>query len=182
MESTPYSKDTPPRAETLERAAPRNVSGRSAEGHRIRKVATRYWREMHWCVVPAHVPVFGRDGSVGCSCKARGGCDKPGKHPIGTWAEIEYQTAPDRWREEWVPWEVNISLLTGRRSGGVVADVDPRHGGRLETLWERGWPRDTVTSRTGSGGWHVLAQCPPGGWRASMPTHPASSSRPTANR
>jgi len=131
-------------------------------------VASWYWNHMRWTVLPAYVPRFLPTSDAGvCSCRAGRACDKPGKHPIGPWAAIEHDaTAIARWFADFVPWEVNVSLLTGRRSGVVVADTDPRHGGRLETLWELGWPRDTVISRTGSGGWHVLAQCPPEGLRS----------------
>jgi hypothetical protein len=64
----------------------------------------------------------------------------------------------------------NIAVLTGRRSGIVVGDVDPRHGGQLEMLWELGWPRNTATVLSGSGGWHVYCLCPDEGLR-SVPTY-----------
>jgi hypothetical protein len=82
------------------------------------------------------------------------------------WGAVEHRTAPDRWLDPETPWRVNVSLLTGPRSGVVVADVDPRHGGTLAALWERGWSPDTPTARTGGGGWHVFALCPPGGLRS----------------
>ncbi|HEX9038183.1 MAG TPA: bifunctional DNA primase/polymerase [Ktedonobacterales bacterium] len=95
------------------------------------------------------------------------------KHPNVPWSE---QRAPNpfspdeialRWQDE--PW-LNIIILTGRRSGMIVGDIDPRHGGALETLWGMGWPGETVIALSGSGGWHVYAQCPAEGLR-SIPTY-----------
>lgn len=66
----------------------------------------------------------------------------------------------------------NIALLTGRRSGFMVGDVDPRNGGQLETLWELGWPQETpiVRSAGEQPGWHVYVACPPEGV-ASIPQY-----------
>jgi hypothetical protein len=61
--------------------------------------------------------------------------------------------------------ELNLAVLTGTRSGIIVADVDPRHNGSLDTLWRMGWPRETCIVRSGSGGWHVYAECPSEGLR-----------------
>jgi hypothetical protein len=45
----------------------------------------------------------------------------------------------------------------------LAGDVDPRHGGSLDTLWALGWPQRTPIEQTGGGGWHVYVQCPPDG-------------------
>ena len=59
------------------------------------------------------------------------------------------------WREH--P-SANVGIATGRRSGLLVVDVDPRHNPRwLDTLRELALPR-TMTVRTWSGGWHLVYQ------------------------
>jgi hypothetical protein len=57
----------------------------------------------------------------------------------------------------------NIAVLTAQRSGVMVGDVDPRHGGKIETLWALGWPQHTPIAQSGGGGWHVYVACPPEG-------------------
>jgi hypothetical protein len=57
----------------------------------------------------------------------------------------------------------NIFVPTGKRSQLAVGDIDPRHGGRLEALWARGWPQETVIAQSGGGGWHVYCLCPDDG-------------------
>jgi len=148
----PYSKDITP-------GGGDKVSGGDTPG--VHEAALRLWDTLGWCVVPAYHPVRERDGSVGCSCRSPT-CDKPGKHPIGKWGGYALDAKTRAlWRQadNWA----NGSLLTGVRSGVVVADTDPRHGGTLDALWELGWSRDTVIARTGGGGWHVYAVCPAGG-------------------
>jgi hypothetical protein len=135
--------------------------GATPGGESTRGQALWLWDSLGWTVVAAYFPC--RIGGLeGCSCRLGAKCDKPGKHPVGEWGEFEHDK---RTRARW--WHAdehaNASLLTGRRSGVVVGDVDPRHGGRLATLWERGWSRETVVARTGGGGYHVYAECPPGG-------------------
>jgi hypothetical protein len=63
------------------------------------------------------------------------------------------------------PW--NLSLLTGYRSGVIMADLDakPIHtqsvDERLDLLREAGWPvDDTCVERTGGGGLHIAASVP----------------------
>ena len=46
--------------------------------------------------------------------------------------------------------KLGIGIITGRPSGLIVADVDPRNGG----AWQE--DRQTVVARTGGGGWHYF--------------------------
>jgi putative DNA primase/helicase len=64
--------------------------------------------------------------------------------------------------ESW--WQVtpegNIGIATGRRSGVLVIDVDPRKCDRwLDSLHELALPA-TLTIRTASGGWHLYFSLP----------------------
>jgi hypothetical protein len=83
-------------------------------------------------------------------------------------------TQPDRhmwkvWAERWP--RCNLAVITGRLSGIVVVDVDPRHGGldslaRLER--EHGELPETATVLTPSGGRHLYYAHPGGGRVANV--------------
>ena len=67
-------------------------------------------------------------------------------------------------RAWWMKWpDANVGILTGEKSGLVVLDIDPRHGGD-ETLAElekqHGKLPDTVEAITGGGGRHILFKHP----------------------
>jgi hypothetical protein len=93
-----------------------------------------------WAAIPATLPVR-EYGVFRCSCQKRWECEAIGKHPVFGWNEQDMSGLPDI-RETFGWWSQhcgNIAILTGARSGDlVVADVDPRHGGTLEALWEIG--------------------------------------------
>lgn len=91
------------------------------------------------------------------------------KKPVGHWNEailpaldlatlrLRWQIAQERYRR--YGGITNIALVLGTRSGLVIGDVDPRHGGKLATLWALGWPKRTVIAKSGGGGWHVYCSC-----------------------
>jgi hypothetical protein len=60
------------------------------------------------------------------------------------------------WWERWPEAGVGIALAP---AGLCAVDVDPRNGGALEALPEQ---PDTLTARTGGGGWHLLFKVPEG--------------------
>ena len=126
----------------------------------------QYYSELGLAVLPLHFPVHGRDGSV-CSCGGSN-CPSPAKHPVGHLAPNGTKNATleppviEGWFKE-APW--NIGIVTGTKSGIIVADVDPRHGGdesiaRLEQ--ENGPLPTTWQFLTGSGGQHLLFRHPGG--------------------
>jgi Bifunctional DNA primase/polymerase, N-terminal len=112
----------------------------------------RAYAEAGWPVFPIH-PI--RDGKCGCG-KA---CGQPGKHPAsGGWQNtIASAKAVDGlWAERHGPR--GIGLACGARAGVWALDVDPRHGGDVSIAnlaSGLGLPK-TVTSHTGSGGYHLL--------------------------
>jgi biotin operon repressor len=65
----------------------------------------------------------------------------------------------------WNKWpEANIGILTGKKSGIFVVDIDPKNGGDesiTKLLKNKEFP-DTATVRTGSGGSHLFFKYPDG--------------------
>lgn len=113
-----------------------------------------------YSVIPGHT--IDEEGL--CSCR-QSTC-AVGKHPRLPWTAYQTTRATDEMiRTWWSRWpEANVLIVTGKVSGIVVVDVDPRHGGfdskaehpvMVETL-------STVTpmSLTGGGGEHYIFAWP----------------------
>lgn len=112
-----------------------------------------------WRVFPLHS--LRRGG--GCSC-GKADCVSPAKHPRTAQGFKDASVSPAVITEWWRQWPTaNIGITTGSRSGFVVLDVDPRHGGNesLATLQERysALPA-TLYANTGGGGTHYLFSYP----------------------
>lgn len=113
-----------------------------------------------WSVVPAHVVT-----DYTCSCN-NPQCPSAGKHPRTGWKEYQ-EKAPSadevrRWWSARYP-NANLALLTGRVSGVVVLDIDPRHGGdEALAAWQaRNGPLpETPQALTGGGGQHFFFRYP----------------------
>ncbi len=92
-------------------------------------------------------------------------CEPGGKRPLthnGFWDATSDVHRVKAW---WGRWPAaNIGVPTGKSSGLLVLDVDPRDGG-LESLAalerEDGPLPETARSRTGGGGMHVFFRYPP---------------------
>lgn len=116
--------------------------------------AAREYVALGWPVLPIA-------GMVGpsCGCRARSACEHPAKHPLnrgGTKTASTDVAQVAEWWDHW-PW-AGVGIVTGVRSGLVVLDVDPRHGGThsLEELRERGLELTrTLYAHTGGNGWHL---------------------------
>jgi len=122
------------------------------------EAALRYASAGH-VVFPGHSV----NGDGHCSC-GRSKCGSPAKHPrIREWQKhaTTDDTAIRRWWSRWP--SANVCLATGRKSGLIVVDVDPRHDGEasLAALSETHCEfSETPTVRTGGGGLHFFFQCP----------------------
>jgi len=88
-----------------------------------------------------------------------------GKRPLLPWLEFQQRLATadefEGWFRRWP--DANVGLVTGRVSGLVVVDVDPRHGGQasLERLRDEHGPLPrTVEAETGGGGRHLYFAYP----------------------
>jgi Bifunctional DNA primase/polymerase, N-terminal/CHC2 zinc finger len=107
-----------------------------------------------WSIVPMHSPAEG-----GCSCGRRG-CVAVAKHPRVPWeARMEVAASEQEVEEWWRRWpDANVGVVTGRVSGIVVLDIDPRSSGgsALAALEERwGALPATLEVRTGGNGRHL---------------------------
>lgn len=113
-----------------------------------------------WLVFPLHSVSGSR-----CTC-SRDDCPSPGKHPR-TAHGLKEATADHAQIAQW--WRdyqtANIGCRTGKESGLVVIDIDPRHGG--DATWEtlvqtHGGLPETVECLTGGGGRHLYFRHPGG--------------------
>lgn len=73
------------------------------------------------------VPVWRARNGV-CTCRKGERCDRPAKHPRTRHGYKDATTDPKKIRA-W-KWETaNVGIATGRESGLLVLDIDPRNGG-----------------------------------------------------
>lgn len=86
-------------------------------------------------------------------------CEPRGNRPLVKWARYQTERASEQEiRQWWQQWpDANVAIVTGRLSGFVVADVDPRNGGSVEHL-----PPTDLVARSGGGGWHCYYAHPGG--------------------
>jgi hypothetical protein len=91
-------------------------------------------------------------------------CEPGGKRPLtynGFW---DATTNLNRVKAWWGRWpDANVGVPTGKGSGLLVLDVDPRDGGpeSLATLERENGPLpETARARTGGGGVHVFFRYP----------------------
>ena len=110
-----------------------------------------------WPVIPGHNPIAPHGL---CSC-GKLACDKPGKHPRIGWREFEQHLPTEaQVRSWWHRWpDASVIVLTGRLSGLLVLDIDPRSGGD-DSLAELPKLPPTVTVLTGGGGEHYWFRYP----------------------
>ena len=108
-------------------------------------------------VFPCHYPLAGA-----CSC-GDPDCGSVGKHPATPHGCKDASSDPDRIRSMWNGRPLNIGVSTDNM---LVVDIDPRSGGAehwQELRDELGLGLiETLTVRTGGGGWHYYF-LPPNG-------------------
>lgn len=120
----------------------------------------------------AVIPVRWMDHGA-CSCQRGAECPSPGKHPVhDRWPDVAtsdpleaahwWRPAPEGIATEWWP-KANVGIVTGRKSGIWVLDVDTYAGGdaRLAGYENRhGALPETRVHGTGSGGTHYIFRHP----------------------
>ena len=121
--------------------------------------------EAGWSIFPCHWPIP-NGSSVACSCREGISCEHIGKHPRTAHGHFDATADADRVARYWRQCpEANIGIATGGKNNITVLDVDPRHSGdaSLAALVARhGELPETLRSRTGSGGEHIIFQHVPG--------------------
>ena len=117
------------------------------------------YTQRNWPVFPCHHPTL----TSTCSC-GNPDCTSIGKHPRirgGFHAATLDPAAIGAW---WTKWpQANIAIPTGRVSGLLVIDIDPRHGGDRSfdrLIAAHGAMPATRAVRTPSGGLHLYYQHP----------------------
>ncbi len=99
--------------------------------HRTLREA-RATSEVGWLLYP----IYAVDDEGTCTCSRRAACTDPGKHPATPHGFNDASADPQRIAEMFSGRpDANPGHKTGRGSGTVVIDVDPRNGG-MET-WKR---------------------------------------------
>ncbi len=129
-----------------------------ASGPDTKTEALRY-ADRGWSVLPLHSI---RDGS--CTCASGRACQSPGKHPHTQNGVTDATTDAPTVADWWDLWpDASVGIATGRASGLLVLDVDPRHGGDdtlHDLVGQNNTLPDTVEVITGSGGRHLFFAYP----------------------
>lgn len=109
-------------------------------------------------ILPVHSIEGGR-----CSCR-NPKCARPGKHPV-TKHGVKDASKSKKQIQKW--WKkhptANVAVATGKKSGIVVFDIDPRNGGTesLKVLKAKlGKLPKTIKSKTGGNGVHYFFEYP----------------------
>jgi len=109
-------------------------------------------------------PVYEAVSAGVCSCTEGVGCISVGKHPYTQQGFKVATTDEAIIRDWWAKWpKANIGIATGKESGLVVIDVDPRNGGNesLRQLEEiHGELSSGLIVQTGGGGQHIYFTYP----------------------
>ena len=128
------------------------------------KAALKYAGEGGYPILPLHTAT-----TLGCSCR-KAQCPSPGKHPRTAHGVKDATTDEATIRNWWQRWpDANIGIATGKISGIIVLDIDPRHGGddslaRLQKEYSD-LPACPV-ALTGGGGRHLYFDCGGGSIRS----------------
>ena len=118
--------------------------------------------EAGWQLYPVHAV----DDEGACACAKGPACPHSGKHPTTPHGFNDASSDPERIAELFTRWPGgNVGHKTGRASGTVVIDVDPRNGG-METLGrlqaEHRYLPPTRLHATGGSGFHYMLGFPEG--------------------
>lgn len=116
-----------------------------------------------WRVFPVYSVQNGR-----CDC-GDSNCKSPGKHPIGILVPHGVKDATSDLDQIAAWWtmqpDANVGIATGRESGLVVLDIDPRNRGDdslHDMIMKYGRLPDTLEVLTGGGGRHLYFKYPVG--------------------
>lgn len=90
-----------------------------------------------------------------CTCRAGAACERPGKHPLFLWSQLESG-------EKWLgPSGCGYGIATGTRSGFFAVDLDVRlDRNGMAAFQNMGDCNETYAVRTPTGGLHLYFQLP----------------------
>ena len=112
----------------------------------------QWYANKGWKVFPCH----SMKGEK-CSC-GKSDCASPGKHPLTVHGVKDATTDIEQIKAWWEEWPTaNVAIATGRESGLVVVDIDPKNDGEStfeELIEANGELPDTPMVLTGGGGRH----------------------------
>jgi len=114
-----------------------------------------------WAVLPLHEMRHGT-----CTCQSEE-CNSPGKHPRTQNGSKDATTDPETIRAWWSKWPAaNIGIATGSASGLYIIDIDMDKGATVEPSELcpndfTGLLSESLSVRTGSGGYHIYLRYPP---------------------
>ena len=119
-------------------------------------IAAKEYISRGWLVFPTH----GINSEGQCTC-GKQSCPDAGKHPA-TQNGLKDASTDQKKIEEWfgeTSPAYNVSIVTGKKSGVTIIDIDVGHGKLGAETWseliaEQGEP-NTLMAKTGSGGMHV---------------------------
>jgi putative DNA primase/helicase len=113
------------------------------------------------------LPVHGIDQGK-CAC-LNPACKRPGKHPATPKGVLDASNDVATVKRRFAgPGILNVAIATGKGSGVIALDIDPRNGGDVsyEALKAKRPPPRTVRERTGGGGQHLFFAYPEDGIRS----------------
>lgn len=133
------------------------IKNNNIERNTIFQAAIKY-AKVNIPVFPVHSII---DGT--CTCKNKS-CHHPGKHPITKHGYKDASTDLAIINQYWEQFPfANVAIATGKKSGLIVLDIDPRNGGEdsLNKLIKQcGSLPNTLTVISGSGGLHLYFSAP----------------------
>lgn len=125
---------------------------------------TKIYTDFGLALLPLHYCIR-NGGRLTCSCRKKD-CSSPAKHPFASLAPngLKNATRDLKEIERWFGRApVNIGIATGKTSGVIALDIDPRHDGddSLAALEKHhGELPETWRFLTGGGGEHILFRHP----------------------
>lgn len=133
----------------------------------LRDAAMAYARRGLY-VLPLHAPSPTLDGGTGCTCQ-RDDCSGIGKHPR-IHSGVEHSNSsidPAEITDWWARWpDANVGIVTGRRSGLIVLDVDGDCGRLSLAALEAEFGDLPVSAAVKTArGWHLYYALPGAGAR-----------------
>jgi hypothetical protein len=140
-----------------------NSATRENESNNPLLSAALNYAKAGYYVVPLHT-IVNENNFVRCSCSKWQTCVRQGKHPRTWHGLLDASNDSETIKNWWSKWpNANVGLITGKKSGILVLDIDLNKGGEhsLNDLQDSyGGLSPTLTAISGSGGRHLIFKYP----------------------